>query len=156
MRNGAWPHFQVAFGVEGGHAARAGRRDGLAVGMVLHVAAGEDARHAGLRAVVRQDVAVRVELDLAREIAQYAVIRPLTVRLGKDPGARPAGKIKTGAQIGGTAGVVILSALSAAGVIAHATLRAVSIAILAGLVTLSAVSLYWYIRPLVGARSSAP
>lgn len=85
---------------------------------------------------------------LARETAQYAVIRPMTVRKGKDPGARTAGKIKTGAQIGGTALVTLLSAISASGAIPHPTLVTIATVILATLVTFSAISLYWYIRPL--------
>jgi CDP-diacylglycerol--glycerol-3-phosphate 3-phosphatidyltransferase len=93
---------------------------------------------------------VLLAVFLAREIAQYAVIRPLTARRGKDPGARPAGKIKTGAQIAGTALVVIFSGASAAGLIAPELLIALSTGILTVLVTTSAVSLYWYIRPLLG------
>ena len=51
--------LEVALGVDRGHAARAGGGDGLAVDVILHVAAGEHARHARARAVVRDDVAVR-------------------------------------------------------------------------------------------------
>lgn len=93
--------------------------------------------------------AVLLGVFLAREIAQYAVIRPLTVRKGKDPGARLAGKIKTGAQIGGTALVVLLAAISAAGAIPPETLRVICTALVTALVTLSAASLYWYVRPLL-------
>ena len=45
----------------------AGRGDRLPVDVILHVAAREHARHARLRAVVRDDVAVGVELELAAE-----------------------------------------------------------------------------------------
>ena len=57
---------QVALGVEGGRAAAAGGGDGLAVGVVDQVAAGEDARQVGQRrAALHQDVALVVEVDLA-------------------------------------------------------------------------------------------
>ena len=55
---------EVVLGVERGHAAGPGGRDRLPVHVVLHVAAGEHARHAGLGAVVRDDVAVGVQLEL--------------------------------------------------------------------------------------------
>ena len=54
---------QIVLGVQCGHAAAAGGGDGLTVDAVLDVTAGEDAWHAGLGAVVRDDVAVRVELE---------------------------------------------------------------------------------------------
>src|SRR6185369_8991450 len=57
----------VVFGVERGHAAGAGGGDRLAVDVILDVAAGEDARDVGLRAVVRDDVTVAIELELTLE-----------------------------------------------------------------------------------------
>src|SRR5687767_7077676 len=56
--------LQVPLGVDGGHAAGAGGGDGLAVDVVLDVAAREDARHARLGAVVGDEVAVGVHLEL--------------------------------------------------------------------------------------------
>ena len=60
---------EVALGVEGGHTARAGGRDGLAVRLVAGVAAPEDALHIGVgRPGARgDDVAFLVEVDLAGE-----------------------------------------------------------------------------------------
>ena len=58
---------QVAFGVDGSHAARACRSHGLTVYVVLHVAGCKDAGHARVRAIVRHDVTVRVELELTSE-----------------------------------------------------------------------------------------
>ena len=43
--------FEPAFAVDGCHAAGAGGGDGLAVGVVLHVAAGEDAVDVGVACV---------------------------------------------------------------------------------------------------------
>src|SRR5882672_8835775 len=57
-----------ALGIERGHAAATGRRDGLPVREVLHVATGEDARHVRVGAPrPRLDVAVVVQLELALE-----------------------------------------------------------------------------------------
>src|SRR6185503_9114410 len=63
--------IQVLLGVERGHAAAAGAGDGLAVHMVLDVAGGEHARHAGgrgeaLAAAAGDDIAV-FHLELAGE-----------------------------------------------------------------------------------------
>ena len=49
------------------HAARARRRDRLAVGAVLHVARVEHAGDIGPRAALREDVAVGIEFDLPDE-----------------------------------------------------------------------------------------
>src|SRR5438132_11915521 len=57
--------FQVALAVHRSHAAGAGGGDGLAIDMILHVAAGERTGDAGLRAVVCEDVALFVECELA-------------------------------------------------------------------------------------------
>ena len=48
--------FEESFRVDGGHAAGARGSDRLAINVILHVAASEDARHVGLRAIVSQDV----------------------------------------------------------------------------------------------------
>ena len=52
--------LQKSFRVNGGHAAGAGGGDRLAVNVILHVAAGEDARNVGLGAVVGENVSARV------------------------------------------------------------------------------------------------
>jgi len=52
-------------GFDRGHAAGAGRGDRLPITRVHDVAAGEDAGDVRARAAVGQDIAVRVELDLA-------------------------------------------------------------------------------------------
>jgi phosphatidylglycerophosphate synthase len=87
-------------------------------------------------------------LFLVREAAQYGVLRPLAARRGLDPGAKPAGKVKTGVQIAGTAAVMGLAAGSAAGLLPPLRLATLSTAILAFLVAVSLGSLYWYVRPL--------
>src|SRR5690349_8098726 len=58
---------EVAFRVDRRHAARPRRGHGLPIGVILHVAAREDAGHGGLRSVVRYDIAAGVELDLSGE-----------------------------------------------------------------------------------------
>jgi hypothetical protein len=60
--------FQILLYLEGGHAARSGRCDGLAVATVLNVATGEDsgdllAVQRGEDVVLGQDVAVFVEVE---------------------------------------------------------------------------------------------
>ena len=60
--------LEPALGVDGGHAARAGGGDRLAVGVVLHVAAGEDAVDVGVRrAGLGDEVAVVVHVEHALE-----------------------------------------------------------------------------------------
>src|SRR5712692_8173831 len=60
--------LQVALGLEGGHAAGARGRHGLAIGEVGDVAGREDSGHGGLgRSRHHLHVAVRAELDLALE-----------------------------------------------------------------------------------------
>src|SRR5690606_22540108 len=59
---------EPALGVDGGHAAGAGGGDGLAVDVVLRVAAGEDAGDVGVgRARARLDVAGLVHVEPAAE-----------------------------------------------------------------------------------------
>jgi len=55
---------EIVLGVERRHASAAGGGDRLPIDVVLHVAAGKHAGHARLCSVVREDVAVGVELDL--------------------------------------------------------------------------------------------
>src|SRR6266851_6351540 len=59
--------LEVTFRVKRRHAARPGGRDGLPIDVVLHVTASKDARHAGLCAAVRDEVAIRVHLKLTAE-----------------------------------------------------------------------------------------
>src|ERR1017187_6056700 len=59
--------FQISFRFYRGHAARAGRGNGLAVSPVLHVAGMENARDAGARAALGDDITVGIGLDLAFE-----------------------------------------------------------------------------------------
>src|SRR3954467_12600479 len=58
---------QMVLGVDRRHAARSRGGNRLPVDVVLDIAAREDAGDAGLRAVVGDDVAVLIELDLATE-----------------------------------------------------------------------------------------
>src|SRR5689334_14394315 len=59
--------FEVALGVDRGHAPGTRGRDGLPVDVVLHVAGGEHTGHAGARARRGDDVAVLVEFELPLE-----------------------------------------------------------------------------------------
>src|SRR3989338_1139545 len=59
--------FQPALGVNGGAAAGPGGGDRLAVDVVVDVAGGEHPFDACPRAVLHDDVALRVELELAAE-----------------------------------------------------------------------------------------
>lgn len=64
--------FEVLFDLEGGHAARSGCGDGLAVAAVLDVSAGEDAGddfaiEGGEDVVAGEDVTLGVEVDHAPE-----------------------------------------------------------------------------------------
>src|ERR1700722_2179279 len=56
--------FQKFFGLEGRHASGTGRRDGLAVAAVLHIAAGVNAMHLGEDIVVRFEITVTVSVEL--------------------------------------------------------------------------------------------
>src|SRR5437762_9017000 len=59
--------LEIMFRVDRRHASRARGGDRLPVDVILRVAARKHARHARLRSVVRDDVAVRVHLDLPAE-----------------------------------------------------------------------------------------
>ena len=67
-RSGVRGGFEPAFGVDGGHAARPGRGDGLAVGVVLDVTAGEHPGDVGGgRAALGDEVAGGVDIELRVE-----------------------------------------------------------------------------------------
>src|SRR5687767_10041434 len=65
--------LEIRFGeeflrIEGGHAAGAGGGDGLAVDLVLHVAARKHALDTGARAAgLDPDIAVAIEIEMAAE-----------------------------------------------------------------------------------------
>src|SRR5579863_2562752 len=59
--------FEESLYFNGRHAPCARRRDGLPICPVLHVAGVKYACYVGARAAMRNDVAVRVEIDLAHE-----------------------------------------------------------------------------------------
>ena len=68
MENGsATVLFQVFFRFESRHAAAASSGNGLSVPTILHVAACEDAGHAGEDVIMRTDVSVVVEFNLTGE-----------------------------------------------------------------------------------------
>ena len=92
---------------------------------------------------------VLLVLFVARESLQYGVIRPLCAWRRVDPGARLAGKVKTGLQIAGTAAVIGLAMAGAAGLVKAVTVERVSRTILSVLVAVSLASLYWYVLPLL-------
>src|SRR5580658_9021777 len=62
--------FQKSFRFYRRHAARAGRRDGLPVQAVLHVARVKYAGNVGARAALREDVALGIGIDLSLEDAR--------------------------------------------------------------------------------------
>jgi len=62
-----WNVVNEVFGVQRSHAAGAGRRDRLAVDVILNVPAREDAGDAGLRTIVGDDLTVPIELELPAE-----------------------------------------------------------------------------------------
>src|SRR5678816_2580683 len=59
--------FKVAFRFDRGHTTRARRRDGLAIRAILNVPRVEHARNIGAGSSVRNDVAVRIQVDLTLE-----------------------------------------------------------------------------------------
>src|SRR5919106_6515974 len=59
--------LQKPFRIDGGHAAGAGGSNGLPVDVVLHVAAGKDARHVGFGTIVRQNVSRGIQIQLSDE-----------------------------------------------------------------------------------------
>src|SRR5690348_4357279 len=65
--NSAGVSLQEFFGIHGSHAAGPGGRDGLTVTMILDIAGGEDARNVGLAAVMGDEIAVGVHIELAAE-----------------------------------------------------------------------------------------
>ena len=59
--------FQPTLGVDGGHAAGAGRGDGLAIHMILNITTGEHALDIGMRSGVGEQVPVVFEIELTDE-----------------------------------------------------------------------------------------
>lgn len=88
-------------------------------------------------------------LFLARELSMYLVIRPLSMVKKLDPGAKMPGKVKTAMQITGSLLILALLLGNQSGHISYHLVDSISKYILILLVTLSVVSLYWYIKPLV-------
>ncbi len=88
-------------------------------------------------------------LFLARELSMYLVIRPLSMIKNLDPGAKMPGKIKTAMQITGSLLILALLLGNQSGLISYHPLSSISKYILILLVTMSVVSLYWYIKPLI-------
>lgn len=78
----------------------------------------------------------------ARETVMYAVIRPTFLRLGIDPGARVAGKVKTVLQGGAAIAVIILLWT----VPEHT--HAVAVPLVSVAAAVSVISLYWYVEPI--------
>jgi len=88
-------------------------------------------------------------LFLARELSMYLVIRPLSMVKNLDSGAKMPGKIKTALQIAGSLLILAMLITNQLGFIPYHLLDAISKYILILLVTVSVVSLYWYIKPLI-------
>ena len=87
-------------------------------------------------------------LFVAREATMYLIIRPASVRLGLDHGARLSGKIKTVLQYTGVIGLLALLSLPGQHAVPPEVMETVVLVTLAVLVAASLVSLYWYLRPL--------
>ena len=87
-------------------------------------------------------------LFVAREATMYLIIRPASVRLGLDHGARLSGKIKTVLQYTGVIGLLALLSLPRPRALPAEVMDTVVLVTLAVLVAASLVSLYWYLRPL--------
>jgi CDP-diacylglycerol--glycerol-3-phosphate 3-phosphatidyltransferase len=88
-------------------------------------------------------------LFLARELSMYLVIRPLSMVKKLDPGAKMPGKVKTAMQITGSLLILAMLIANQSGLISYHLVDSISKYILILLVTLSVVSLYWYIKPLI-------
>ena len=90
-------------------------------------------------------------LFVAREGTMYLIVRPASVRLGLDHGARLSGKIKTVLQYTGVIGLLALLSLPLQHALPADIVDRVILVTLTVLVAASLVSLYWYLRPLFGA-----
>ena len=90
-------------------------------------------------------------LFLSREAAMYLIIRPASVRLGLDHGARLSGKIKTVLQYTGVVGLLALLSLPQQHAPPAELVESVVLVTLTLMVTASLGSLYWYLRPLFAA-----
>ena len=66
--------FQELFGVHGGHAAGTCRGDGLAVAMILNVASNKNARNLRQAAVLGDELAVRIHLELTFEHRRIGIV----------------------------------------------------------------------------------
>ena len=90
-------------------------------------------------------------LFLSREAAMYLIIRPASVRLGLDHGARLSGKIKTVLQYTGVVGLLALLSLPQQYAPPAEVAESVVLVTLTLMVAASMASLYWYLRPLFDA-----
>jgi cardiolipin synthase len=88
-------------------------------------------------------------LFVAREATMYLIIRPASVRLGLDHGAKLAGKIKTVLQYAGVIGLLALLAVPPPYSLAGGSLDSIVLVTLTVLIAASLMSLYWYLRPLI-------
>ena len=66
--------FQIFLNLDGGHAAASRGRDGLAITAVLHIAAGENAMHAGQHIIVSFEIAVGIGVQLPLEHLRVGVV----------------------------------------------------------------------------------
>ena len=85
----------------------------------------------------------------------YLIIRPASVRLGLDHGARLSGKIKTVLQYTGVIGLLALLSLPGQRAVPPEVMETVVLVTLAVLVAASLVSLYWYLLPLFDSLAGA-
>lgn len=95
-------------------------------------------------------------LFLLREISMYTVVRPLYILRKLDPAAKTPGKIKTVFQNAGSAIITFLAIGYRLGILSFSILRAVSVPLLSLMVTISLVSMYWYVKPLVRRSGHTP
>lgn len=90
-------------------------------------------------------------LFLLREATMYLVIRPASVRLGLDHGAKLSGKIKTVLQYAGVIGLLALLSLPLQRALPAGLVQGIVLVTVTLMVTASLASLYWYLRPLFDA-----
>ncbi len=91
-------------------------------------------------------------LFLIREASMYGLIRPLYFVRKIDPAAKIPGKVKTVFQNIGSAVITFLILLERLGLFDRQLTRLISVPLLSLMVALSLLSVYWYVKPLVGSR----
>ena len=92
-------------------------------------------------------------LFLVRELSMYTIIRPLYMVKKLDPAAKLPGKIKMVGQISGSIFIIVclfFYQVEALPFLSLPGLRIIALCTFSLLIAMSLISLYWYIKPLVG------